>query len=215
VESKVKAAQQKAREFASSLDSLEAEFSRAKLKNDSPCEESSSKNLQLQRMNYVPSLTTVERLLPPNVDDLAIGNFFHSYVHDFQSGERIWYIEDGNGCLVSSIKAVGIASMTRAPNGPSASPEARRQYLDAIQLTNAAIKSPELATRDSTLLAINVLGIFESITGFHRTMDSWRDHINGASALLAMRGTKQFETDTGKFHSTITSNPSPSPRVFR
>ena len=215
MESKVKAAQQKAREFASSLDTLEAEFSRAKLKTDSSCEESSFKDLQLQRVNYLPSLTTVENLLPPNVDDLAIGNFFHSYVHDFQSSERIWYIEDGNGCLVSSIKAVGIASMTRAPNGPSASPEARRQYLNAIQLTNAAIKSVELATRDSTLLAINVLTIFESITGFHRTMDSWRDHINGASALLAMRGAKQFETDTGEFPFATISESLHSPSICR
>lgn len=197
VESKVKAAQQKARELSSTLDSLENEFSCKKLATNLPNGHDGSNELQLARTFCVPSLSTVEHFLPPNLDDLAIGHFFHHYVHDFRTNNRVWYIEDGNDCLVSSIKAVGVAGMTRASNGPSSSPEAQQQYLHAIQLTNAALRLPNLAKLDSTLLAINVLGLFESITGFQRSLRSWRDHTIGASALLALRGAEQFETDTG------------------
>jgi hypothetical protein len=133
----------------------------------------------LNELQLVPAFSTIE--LPPNRDDLAVGYFFHHYVHDFRQDNSVWYIDDGNGCLVSSIKAVGIAGMMRVANGPSFSPEAQQQYLHAIQLTTAALGSPDLAKLHSTLLTINVLSIFESISGFHRSMNTWRDHINGAS----------------------------------
>ena len=133
--------------------------------------------------------------LLPDIDELATGYFFSKYVHENRG--NICAVDDGNGCLLASIHALGAAGVTQGGNGPSASPKALSKYLQAIQLVNAALRSPDLLKRDSTLLSINILSIFETVTGFHRSMSSWRDHVNGGAALLHLRGAEQFETQTG------------------
>lgn len=50
---------------------------------------------------------------------------------------------------------------------------------------------------DSVLLAVNLLAIFENITGSQKTFDAWHNHIEGAAALLQHRGIQQFETAEG------------------
>ncbi|WPH00724.1 Hypothetical protein R9X50_00355400 [Acrodontium crateriforme] len=95
------------------------------------------------------------------------------------------------------MRALGLAALSQQGNGPSCSLEARSKYISAIHLVNSAIGTPNLARQDSTLQAINVLSIFEAITGFNRSLDSWRDHVNGAGALLQLRGPEQFATETG------------------
>ncbi|KAK6612252.1 C6 finger domain-containing protein [Botrytis cinerea] len=60
----------------------------------------------------------------------------------------------------------------------------------AVQaLTNAALQSPTAVKRDSTLLAILILGIFETITGKNqKSMKAWAEHIHGAAAVVKLRG---------------------------
>ena len=118
-------------------------------------------------------------------------------MYKFGKEDSAWNIEEGNGCLLASIKAVGIAGVTRNGSAPSSSLKAQQQYMRAVRLTNAALRSQNDAKRDSTLLAVNILGIFESITNFHRSMSLWRSHINGAAALLELRGVEQLKTETG------------------
>ena len=121
------------------------------------------------------------RLLPPNSDDIAEGYFFHYYVHSFKDRKSALCIEYGNGCLAASIKAVGTAGITRTSYRPSSSPEAHKQYLKAVQPNKAALQSRELARLCSRFLAINMLSVFESITGCHRSISSRIDHDGTAS----------------------------------
>ncbi|EME85043.1 uncharacterized protein MYCFIDRAFT_88647 [Pseudocercospora fijiensis CIRAD86] len=139
-----------------------------------------------------------EPSLAPAIDDMAIGYFFDQYVFRYRDRRDSWYIEDGNGCLLAAIKALGTAGVIKrtAPR-PSADPEARKHYLTALQLTNSALRSPDDVKRDSTLLAIVILGIFEAVSGFQQNLDTWRDHVNGAASLLQLRGRDQFKTQTG------------------
>ncbi|KAF7192993.1 Pestheic acid cluster transcriptional regulator 3 [Pseudocercospora fuligena] len=139
-----------------------------------------------------------EPTMAPAIDDMAIGYFFDKYVFRYRDKRDHWYIEDGNGCLLAAIKALGTAGvMKRTGAGPSADPEARKHYLTALQLTNSALRSQEDVKRDSTLLAIVILGIFEAVSGFQKSLDTWRDHVNGAASLLQLRGRDQFKTQTG------------------
>lgn len=155
-----------------------------------PSMASTSRALELAlRLPPVPNVS-------PATDDLAIGYFFDKYVFKYEDRRDHWYIEDGNGCLLAAIKALGTAGIMKQ-TGAAPSSEARKHYLSALQLTNSALRSPEDAKRDSTLLAIVILGIFEAVSGFHKSLDTWRDHVNGAASLLQLRGVDQFKRQTG------------------
>lgn len=120
-------------------------------------------------------------------------------VFKYKDRRELWDIDDGNGCLYSSVLALGLAGATRQTGHGNISthPTARKHYLAAIQQTNQALRSPEDVKRDSTLQAINILAIFEILNGYERSLDAWRDHVKGAASLLQLRGPEQFKTHTG------------------
>lgn len=137
--------------------------------------------------------------ISPTLDDLALNYFLDKYVFKNKDHRQLWDVNDGNGCLNSSILALGLAGATRQSGQPdtAAHPAARKHYLTAIQQTNQALRSPEEVKKDSTLQAINILAIFEIVSGYERSLDAWRDHIKGAASLLQLRGPEQFKTYTG------------------
>ncbi|KAE8452695.1 hypothetical protein EG329_013954 [Mollisiaceae sp. DMI_Dod_QoI] len=101
--------------------------------------------------------------------------------------------------LLASMSAVGLASFSNAVHAPELMVRARKDYVNALQLTNAALQSPTEAKKDSTLFAVMVLGIFETLTGNNeRSLAAWTEHINGAAALVKLRGRDQFNTPAGK-----------------
>lgn len=67
-----------------------------------------------------------------------------------------------NEGLIASMKAVGLAGFAHSSRAPSLMKNANYQYLKAIQATNRALGSPLLARKDGTLIAIMILGIFET-----------------------------------------------------
>ncbi|TVY94371.1 hypothetical protein LAWI1_G000600 [Lachnellula willkommii] len=55
-------------------------------------------------------------------------------------------------------------------------------------LTNAALNSPEDVTKDSTLMAIHILSIFETVTGCRqRSLKDWSEHLHGAAAVIKLQ----------------------------
>jgi len=71
--------------------------------------------------------------------------------------------------------------------------------MKAIQLTNAALTSPEDVIKDSTLMAIHVLGLFETVTGCRqRSIKDWSEHLHGAAAVIKLRGPDQIKTRPGR-----------------
>ena len=100
--------------------------------------------------------------------------------------------------LFASVHAVGLASFANQYNAPQILKKARKHYVSALQLTNAALCSPAAATKDSTLIAVMLLGLFETITaGDLAPKDSWENHIKGAMLLVCMRGLEQLKTRIG------------------
>lgn len=101
--------------------------------------------------------------------------------------------------LLHGMKAVGLAGFAHASNSPSLMKSARWQYCKALKEVNTALKSPVHVKKDSTLTSIMVLSIFETITGCNqKSLKAWSDHIQGASALLKLRGVEQVDTITGR-----------------
>jgi hypothetical protein len=101
--------------------------------------------------------------------------------------------------LIASMNAVGLATLSNAVHAPELMVRARKDYVHALQLTNLALRSPVEAKKDTTLFAVMILGIFETITGNNdRSLAAWTEHINGAAALVKLRGTDQLQTVVGQ-----------------
>ena len=76
--------------------------------------------------------------------------------------------------------------------------KAEQRYGDALPLINDAIQTPDQLSQDSTLVAVLLLDLFEKMTNddpFHTK--SWVSHVNGAFALVQLRGRHQFSRPIG------------------
>jgi hypothetical protein len=145
--------------------------------------------------------------LLPTIEDRATGFFVTNFVvnTDGKSPGRLDYLSEiyrdqtlDEG-LLSSMRAVGFAGYAHATQAPVLLYNARQQYAQALKHTNNALQSPEDATKDTTLLSILVLGIFETITGCkQRSLKDWSEHINGAAAVVKLRGADQIKTTAGR-----------------
>ena len=145
-----------------------------------------------RKQTHTPPSSTSYRSLAPTIDELATGFFSANYILgiDRCSGNSAGYRIDDN--LADCMKAVGLAALASAAHAPELVKEAKKRYLSAIQLTNAALGSG-VVKNDSTLLAIMLLSIFETLTSNEqRSLSAWSNHIDGAAALIKIRGAEQL-----------------------
>jgi hypothetical protein len=99
--------------------------------------------------------------------------------------------------LTTSMDAVALAYLDYQRHAPDAQIEARQCYIAALRHMNRAIQDPELAKKDSTILAILLLDLYEKITNKEpRYEGAWAAHLQGALTLVKMRGNQQFDDPT-------------------
>lgn len=94
--------------------------------------------------------------------------------------------------LTLSIDAVSLAYLSHQASSDAALLRATEKYVLALRMTNKALQSPELALKDTTLLAALCLDLFEKITNITNKSVSLTDHVNGALALVELRGLENF-----------------------
>ncbi|CAO2649762.1 Nn.00g010540.m01.CDS01 [Neocucurbitaria sp. VM-36] len=99
--------------------------------------------------------------------------------------------------VATTMTALGIAGVANLYVDPTLKREATRWYLNAIKMANAAISSPREVKADTTLVAVNLLGMFEA-TFNDRSLSGWSNHVDGAASLVKMRGMEQFATPAGQ-----------------
>ncbi|PQE31760.1 negative acting factor protein [Rutstroemia sp. NJR-2017a WRK4] len=96
--------------------------------------------------------------------------------------------------LSDALTAVALATFGNQPNAKMLKPKAEQAYAKALRQTTTAIANPRQALEDSTLAAVLLLGLFETVT--HSLVkqgegwNSWNSHVNGATALLKIRDPK-------------------------
>lgn len=153
------------------------------------------------------SLLSASFSLAPKLADLAIALFVSNYVIEPNGPSKGHFDRVNDLCrthnldeaLMASMIAVGIAAYSHTQRAPSLINNARYQYTKAIKLTNTALRHPEDVKKDSTLMAIQVLGIFETVTGRQqRSLRDWMEHIYGAAAVIKIRGREQTRTPAGR-----------------
>ena len=144
----------------------------------------------------------VPPILTISMDDRARNAFFSHYVTGFTTTYDIIGLLYRQGSLehhlAASVDAVSLAYFSFQYYCTKASQIASKKYSDALPLLNKALKVPESATSNSTLLAVLLLDLFEKMTeGNPRSTDSWMSHVSGALTLIKLRGSKQFSDYVG------------------
>lgn len=160
----------------------------------------------MQSIEHPLSPASSIRSLAPSIEDQAAGFFFAHYVIGNRNLPRghfeylpAMYHQSGVGqALRTSLLATGLAGFANTVQSQELMKTAGQWHVSALASTNAALRSPTDATKDTTLIAVLILGIYENLTyQVERSFKSWYNHINGAATLIRLRGREQFETTTG------------------
>lgn len=96
--------------------------------------------------------------------------------------------------LTTSVRAASLAYLYHQRPCPSTLQAARRSYSAALRQTQKALYDPAAAPENTTLLTVLLLDLFEYLT---TDVDSEMRHLNGAIALLKLRGEGQFRNPLG------------------
>ncbi|KAF7537455.1 hypothetical protein G7Z17_g12844 [Cylindrodendrum hubeiense] len=101
-----------------------------------------------------------------------------------------------------SMAAVGLAGLsqqrTHRAHRTKLMDRSRQSYVMALGLLYPALSDDIAAVKDTTLLAVLILGTYESITGRSpQTMQAWHSHVDGAAKIVSKRGSAQFQTKAG------------------
>ncbi|KAJ5551847.1 hypothetical protein N7535_000207 [Penicillium sp. DV-2018c] len=100
--------------------------------------------------------------------------------------------------MQASVVATATAMLSRVRKIPSLRDVAHREYGSALRLLNFALADIDEAKSNQTLGTVVLLAIYEVVTSRKlEDIDSWTNHINGATALLDLRGTEQLKSDAG------------------
>ena len=154
----------------------------------------------VKRKAKARKLDMIPATLDVSIEDRARNAFFFNYVSGFSKTydvlESLYSPIDGH--LAASVDAVSLAFFAVQFHHLQVTQVARGKYSYALPLVSQVLRSPESAITDSTFLAVLFLDLFEKITnrGTQRS-EAWMSHVNGALALVELRGSKNLATYPG------------------
>lgn len=143
----------------------------------------------------------ITRELPDTPETLALSYFMHIYAptgaFEYLVDVSATYLTTGS--LGDALLAPSLLLFAQNLRLPSVQSLAQSHYARALRSTNSALSSPDLATSDSTLLAVLLLSLFEALDFQGRAIPvNWNAHTRGASELLRLRGDRQFDNSLGR-----------------
>lgn len=154
---------------------------------------------------------SMTREITPSIEDQAFAFFISNHVSvptRVPRGQYEWVLEalSEPGCeevLRSSVNAASLAGFATSTKNSVVMAKAHSAYGSALRMANKALRVEDTAVKDSTLIAVIMLGLYENFM-YHdmRSIQAWAKHVQGASALLNLRGKRQFESDRARrmFH---------------
>lgn len=132
--------------------------------------------------------------------DVAVTFLLNEYIR----GSQFAYLPDlysacgATGVLSSTLKAVGLASLSLYKKQPELRDQALKFYAEAITNVNHALQSREAAQGDDVLASIMLLSFYETLTlRKPNNTEAWSTHMHGALSLVTLRGRKQFKSKIG------------------
>jgi hypothetical protein len=143
--------------------------------------------------------------------DLQARDIFFSHYVSVTTGcwgfmMPFYHPADSPAHLTLAMEAVSLAYLWHQTYFDAALVTARQRYIRALRMTNKILGSPKEAIKNTTLLATLFLDLFEKITGRQpQNNKSWTSHVNGALALVKLRGLECFQ-DPSEFHILVRLN---------
>jgi len=154
--------------------------------------------------------------LVPSLETQALEFFAANYIVEpgiILRGHFQWIFEllganQVDLALQSSFSAASLATLATTTKSQAIMERAQHQYVTALKCTNKALQDPNMATRDSTLVSVIFLGMYESCIYKKKSLHAWTEHVKGACTLLALRGKSQLRSDMGlkifqQFYGTV------------
>lgn len=145
---------------------------------------------------------SVHRPLSLPLDMIGLDFFLTHYVVH-QSGPSSGFLdyvvtilarEEGHELLEGAVLAVGFAGLARTTKQTDLMCRSIMMYTRTMERVNRALADPVAARRDSTIVTVLVLALYEFSKA---SLDGWKQHIDGAVSLLNVRGKAQFNSPTG------------------
>jgi hypothetical protein len=168
--------------------------------------------------------------LPLDLQVQARQLFFAYYIADFSRAWDFLYPHFDPKTtpehLSLSIDAASLAFLSHHVTSPSARTLGRRKYVSALRKTNKVLHNPTVLEQITAFEASLLLDLFEKITDPRPTyVVSQRAHVDGALALVRLRGLQHF-TDPGSLKAltrlalssvviSITNSESIPPDIFQ
>ncbi|KAF1810197.1 hypothetical protein P152DRAFT_102382 [Eremomyces bilateralis CBS 781.70] len=149
----------------------------------------------------------VPRVLPLPIIEMAANFFFAKYTCDepplssdfFSWLAKMYNQNQPNYAFRAVIEATGMAGISNVNYAPEIASKAKERYVEALAATKQALNNPHESVSDATLVTVINLGIFEFITFEDWDLyHSWSAHLDGATALLQLRGQEQFNHERGE-----------------
>lgn len=104
-------------------------------------------------------------------------------------------------CLDLAARACGVAALLNVKEEDTCPPAlTRSRYVAAVAEVNKALRDPQQCLTDEVLIAILLLGYYETLTKDHGSagLTTFKAHIFGATELLRLRGLSQFTSVIGR-----------------
>ncbi|KAK5172734.1 uncharacterized protein LTR77_002854 [Saxophila tyrrhenica] len=180
---------------------------RRKLPHDEPVQKVSEREPGLLDITAWQGLVDGGLTMRPTLEESATCHFFFNYIVGVNAPTRMemdnltWMYKHSNtdGTLTTAVRAVSFASYAHHRRSTELENASMLQYTKACGLTNEALQSSDRAVKDTTLLSILILGMYEVMTGVNqRSIKAWIAHVNGSAALLKLRGTEQLANPIGR-----------------
>lgn len=144
--------------------------------------------------------TQIRPAISEPIHDVAVTFLLNRYIQGsrFEYLPCLYHVCDATSALPSTLKAVGLASLSLYTSQPELKGRALKFYGEAIAEVNYALQSREAAQRDDVLASIMLLSLYEALT-LRQTTDTeaWSTHVHGALSLVALRGQEQFQSKIG------------------
>lgn len=147
--------------------------------------------------------------LGPSPEEQATCFFFQNYVLDcnglakgsFQYLSDIYSSEEIGPALADGVNSLGLVGLAHFWGGVSSSDLSRLsniKYNSAMKCISKKLRNIDEAKSDQTMVAIMLLSLYETNTcNSRQSMDSWTQHIKGATSLLQFRGFDKLKTTIG------------------
>ncbi|KAG9232228.1 C6 zinc finger protein [Amylocarpus encephaloides] len=150
-------------------------------------------------------LPGIARSLFPSQEDKSLCYFYEYMIGTMSESDHSWYLHLQLPYLISRTRqdsalylaAQAISQAVWAKyrgNYAHTMRVSRKRYMQSISALKAAIRDPIEVKSDENLYAVLLLCGYETITFDSEVLSAWGSHVDGAAALLRVRGKEHLST---------------------